>query len=76
MHERFEWIAGKPLRYLGYPASIDPVRGPGKIVRHSVLDVRWRTKTTARAAAYRARVRVGTATRPLRERLGLVRTDR
>jgi len=76
MHERFDWIAGKPSRYLGYPSSIDPVRGPGKIVRHRVLDARWRTKTTARSAAYRARVKVGTATRPLRERLGLVRTGR
>jgi Sulfotransferase family len=76
MHERFEWIAGNLSRYFGYTLPNDPVRGPGKIVRHRFLDARWRTKTTARSAAYRARVKVGTATRPLRERLGLVRTDR
>lgn len=76
LHERFEWIAGGQLRYFGYEPSAGPVRGAGSVLRNRVLDARWRGKTTVRFAAYRARVKVGTATRSLRERLGLVRTDR
>ncbi|HYZ12796.1 MAG TPA: sulfotransferase [Actinomycetota bacterium] len=75
-HERFEWIAGRQSRYLGYPPSFDPVRAPSSVLRQRLLDARSRCKTTARSAAYHARVKLGTATRPLRERLGLVRTDR
>jgi len=76
MHERFEWIAGRQSRYFGYAPSTDPVRAAGSVFRQRFLDARWRGKTTARSAAYRARVKVGTATRPLRERLGLVRANR
>jgi Sulfotransferase family len=76
LHERFEWIAGRQLRYFGYESTTGPVRAAGSVLRQRLLDARWRGRTTARSAAYRARVKVGTATRPLRERLGLVRTDR
>lgn len=76
LHERFEWIAGRQLRYFGYAPSSEPVRAAGSVLRQRLLDARWRGKTTARLAAYHARVKLGTATRPLRERLGLVRTDR
>jgi protein-tyrosine sulfotransferase len=74
MHERFEWIAGPQLRAFGYDSSVAPVRAPGKVVRHRILDGSWLTKTTTRSVIYRARVRLGTATRPLRERLGLARS--
>ena len=76
LHERFEWIAGRQLGYFGYAPSSEPVRAAGSVLRQRLLDARWRGKTTARVAAYHARVKLGTATRPLRERLGLVRTDR
>ena len=74
--ERFEWIAGRQSRYFGYVPTTSPVRAASSVLRQRFLDAQWRGKTTARSAAYRVRVKVGTATRPLRERLGLVRTDR
>jgi hypothetical protein len=76
MHERFEWIAGRQLRQFGYASSPDQVRGAGKVLRHRIMDWRWRAKTAAQRGVYRARVRLGTASRPLRERLGLIRTER
>jgi hypothetical protein len=76
MHERFEWIAGRQLRQFGYASSADGVRGAGRVLRHRIMDWRWRAKTLTQRGAYRARVRLGTASRPLRERLGLTRTER
>jgi hypothetical protein len=75
MHERFEWIAGSQLRAFGYHNGVAPVRAPGKVLRHRILDGGWLTKKTARSVMYRARVKLGTASRPLRKRLGLARTE-
>jgi hypothetical protein len=70
--ERFDWLAGDQLRSLGY--SVPPPQGSlARTARHTLLDWRWGTARTARLAVYRARVRVGVTSRPLRRRLGLVR---
>jgi hypothetical protein len=76
MHERFEWIAGSQLRHLGYRSETEPVVGPAQALTHRFLDWRWQAKTATRVAIYRARVTLGTATLPLRKRLGLVRRER
>jgi hypothetical protein len=76
MHERFEWIAGRQLSDYGYASSADGIRGARKMLRHRIMDGRWRAKTAVKRGAYRARVRLGTASRSLRERLGLIRTER
>jgi hypothetical protein len=70
-HERYAWIAGDQARYFGY-GSVAPSRGRVDVMRNVILDWRWRTKNVARTTIYRARVRLGTASRPLRQRLGLV----
>jgi protein-tyrosine sulfotransferase len=70
--ERFDWLAGEQLRALGYTTPPAP-RSLGRAARHTLLDWRWRAASATRLAVYRARVRVGTASRPLRRRLGLVR---
>jgi protein-tyrosine sulfotransferase len=74
MHERFEWIAGEQMRFFGYEAVVAPVAGPGKVAQHRLLDGVWRCRAVVRSAAFGARVRLGTLTRPLRQRLGLVRS--
>ena len=74
MHERFEWIAGTQMRSLGYQSDADPVRAASKVARHTLLDWNWLARAAIRSAGFHARGRVGTATRPLRERLGLVRS--
>jgi hypothetical protein len=74
LHERFEWIAGRQLRYLGYREAGSPNRATPSVIRHRMLDWRWQAKQAARSRIYRARVRLGTASRPFRQRLGLVRT--
>lgn len=70
--DRFEWLAGDQLRALGYAA---PRRQGSKAgwIGHVWRDWRWSTRRTARWAIYRTRVRLGTASRPLRRRLGLIR---
>ena len=73
MHERFEWLAGEQMRSLGYENAAAPVLGARKLATHTLLDWNWRARGAVRSAAFHARVRLGTATRPLRERLGLVR---
>jgi protein-tyrosine sulfotransferase len=70
--ERFDWLAGDQLRSLGYPAP-PPQGSLARTARHTLLDWRWGTARAARLAVYRARVRVGVTSRPLRRRLGLVR---
>jgi Sulfotransferase family len=75
LHERFEWIAGPQLRYFGYESFVDPVHGTGTALRHRLLDWRWQVRTATRVAVYKARVVVGTTSRPLREHLGLVRPN-
>jgi Sulfotransferase family len=74
MHERFEWIAGEQMRFLRYEGVVASVSGPGRVARHTLLDWLWRSRAEVRSAAFRVRVKVGTVTRPLRQRLGLVRT--
>jgi hypothetical protein len=74
LHERFEWIAGRQLRYLGYEDADNPIQATRSVIRHRILDWSWQTKQAVRSGSYRARVRLGTASRPLRQRLGLVRT--
>jgi Sulfotransferase family len=70
--ERFDWLAGEQLRTFGYTAS-RPHSGVTRSVKHTLLDWRWSTARAARLAVYRSRVRIGTASRPLRRQLGLVR---
>jgi Sulfotransferase family len=73
MLERFEWIAGEQLRYFGYPTQFTPIHARSSVVKHRARDWRWRGRTGIRLFTFRSRVRVGTATRGIRERLGLVR---
>jgi protein-tyrosine sulfotransferase len=69
LHQRFDWIGGRQLRRLGYDQSPPSAHGPGQVLRHYLLDWRWQT----RSIASRSRRRLGTASRPLRQRLGLIR---
>jgi protein-tyrosine sulfotransferase len=66
--DRFEWLAGEQLRAFDYaaPAGRSFVL---RSIKNILRDWRW----SAAVALRRARVRVGTASRPLRLRLGLVR---
>jgi hypothetical protein len=75
-HERFEWIAGQQLRHFGYRGVVELTNNPQTITSHRARDWAWHTRAALRLLSYRARVRVGTATRPARERLGLVRMRR
>jgi len=70
--ERFEWLAGEQLRALGYVAP-PPQISHTHSVKHTLRDWRWSAARALRLAVYRTRVRVGTASRPLRRRLGLIR---
>jgi protein-tyrosine sulfotransferase len=76
MHERFEWIAGHHLRYFGYESLVRPIVEAPRVGKHRALDLAWSFQVQGRQQAYRLRGRLGTATRPIRERLGLVRMDR
>ncbi len=73
MHERFEWLAGKQSRRLGYEPLTAPISRPAEVARHRLLDSGWRARRGLRLLDYRARVRLGPPTRPLRRRLGLLR---
>ena len=66
--ERFEWLAGDRLRYLGY-GSNTPTPARRAAAHQRLLDVRW----AARAGVERARTRLAVSSRPLRRRLGLTR---
>jgi protein-tyrosine sulfotransferase len=70
--ERFDWLAGDQLRGLGY-GGLSPTAGIVRPVKHTLLDWRWSLRRATRLVVYRSRVRVGTASRPLRRRLGLIR---
>lgn len=72
-HLRFEWIAGEQLRRLGYRSEVDPINDPYDVAMHTIRDAAWVSRTTIRQLTFKARVVIGTATRPARERLGLVR---
>jgi protein-tyrosine sulfotransferase len=73
MHERFEWLAGEQLRHFGYRGVVPPVDRPAAVIGHTIMDWGWHARSTVRRLAYGARVRLGTASRPLRQRLGLIR---
>ena len=65
--KRFDWLAGEQLAALGYDGR--PARRQLRSsARHLLLDGVW----TARQAARLARSHLGSASRPLRRRLGLV----
>ena len=66
--ERFEWLAGDRLRYLGYGSST-PTPARRAVAHQRLLDVRW----AARAGVERARTRLAVSSQPLRHRLGLTR---
>jgi protein-tyrosine sulfotransferase len=73
MHERFAWIAGNELEYLGYKPS-PRVAGSGRNAAvQRLLDWRWWGTRTARRVIFLLRVHLGGMSRPLREKLGLVR---
>jgi hypothetical protein len=72
LHERFEWIAGDELRYLGYASVAEPIRTPQGIAAHRIRDGVWSSRVALRRLSFHARGRIGSATRPLRKRLGLV----
>jgi len=66
--DRFDWLAGEQLRAFGYAAP--PARSfVTRSIKHILRDWRWSAVSGVRSA----RVRVGTASRPLRRRLGLLR---
>jgi hypothetical protein len=66
--DRFEWLAGEQLRAFGYDAPPSG-RFITRSIKHTLRDWRWGAVTGMRSA----RVRVGTASRPLRRRVGLFR---
>jgi len=66
--DRFEWLAGKQLRDLGYPMHRSG-RSAGERARHLGRDLAWAT----REALGTVRAGVASASRPLRRRLGSVR---
>jgi protein-tyrosine sulfotransferase len=70
--ERFDWLAGDQLRSLGYRTS-QPHSSLPRWAKQTLLDWRWSAMRAARLAVYRARIRAGTTSRPLRRGLGLVR---
>ena len=75
MHERFEWIAGRQMQALGYPTTVTPIVGTSRVVRHVAHDAIGGGRTAIRTALFRGRVWVGSRTRPIRARLGLVRRE-
>ena len=70
--DRFDWLAGEQLRAFNYAAP-PSARSVTRSIRHSVRDWRWSAASAVRWAVNRTRVRVGTASRPLRRRLGFLR---
>jgi hypothetical protein len=63
--DRFQWLAGDQLRHLGYSEQVSR-RSVAHSIKHVLLDWQW-------SAARSARLRLGTISRPLRRRLGLLR---
>jgi protein-tyrosine sulfotransferase len=71
--ERFQWLAGEQLAYLGYGRAAPTNNSKLGILKQRARDLRWLSAQAARESMFRGRVRVGTATRPLRRRMGLLR---
>jgi hypothetical protein len=70
--DRFEWLAGEQLRAFDYTAP-PPRSSVTRSIKHILRDWRWNAGSAVRWAVIQARVRVGTASRPLRRRLGFLR---
>jgi protein-tyrosine sulfotransferase len=68
---RFEWLAGREARALGYELDGVEVRP----TPHRLRDLRWHGMRWSRRFLYRLRGRLGPATRPLRERLRIIAID-
>jgi hypothetical protein len=66
--DRFDWLAGEQLRGFHYAAPRARI-SVTRSIKHLGRDWRW----SAARAVRRTRVRVSTASRPLRRRLGLLR---
>jgi hypothetical protein len=66
MHERFEWIAGRELRYFGYRSLMPPIEGAGRTLRHRILDRRWQAWWGMRTVVSRVRVKLMKVPLPLR----------
>lgn len=66
--ERFAWIAGDQLRYLGYESNTPPP-DLRSVTMQRLLDIGW----AAKFGAERVRTRLAVSSRPLRRRLGLTR---
>lgn len=62
---RFEWLAGREARALGYEVDGSEPHP----ARHHLRDLRWHGKRWSRRFLYRLRGRLGPATRPVRDRL-------
>ena len=70
--ERFQWLAGEQLAYLGYGRAAPTNNSKLGILKQRAQDLRWLSAQAARESMFRGRVRVATATRPLRRRMGLL----
>jgi Sulfotransferase family len=58
LHQRFDWIAGRQLRQLGYEPAPPPPRPAAQALRHHLLDWRWRGTTATRLLAAKVRRRL------------------
>ncbi len=67
--ERFEWLAGDQLRAFGYETRPPSGRPLHTMTRHMLIDVRW----ALHRGGQTLRTHLGSASRPLRRKLGLVR---
>jgi hypothetical protein len=65
---RFEWLAGREARALGYEVD----GSEPQPARHRLRDLRWHGKRWSRRFLYRLRGRLGPATRPLRDRIRML----
>jgi hypothetical protein len=65
---RFEWLAGREARALGY--EVDGAQPQPTL--HRLRDLSWHGKRWSRRFLYRLRGRLGPATRPLRDRIRML----
>lgn len=66
---RFEWIAGREARALGYEVAGGETHRPAV---HRLRDLRWQGMRWSRRALYQLRGRLGPATRPARDHLRML----
>jgi hypothetical protein len=76
MHERFEWLAGEQLRYLGYESYAPRVDRWSRVVQHRAMDWGWYLRTSLQRFHSRLWIKLATMSRPLRQRFGLIRESR